>query len=96
MMAVLLNTRDIWTNARRPVIILSLYINFVGTYLMATYACNKYGLAVNISCAKYDVVLVDDSLELGNGNKGQIAKCPSYEGKIKSPSCCGEEMACSI
>jgi hypothetical protein len=26
----------------------------------------------------------------------QIAKCPSCAGKIKSPSCCSEEMACSI
>ena len=74
---------------------LTLY-QFRGTYVMATYACNKCGMAVNTSCAKCDVALVDDSLELGNGNKVQIAKCPSCEGKIKSPSCCGEEMACSI
>ena len=95
-MAVLLNTRDIWTNARRPVIILLLYRNFVRTCVMATYACNKCGMAVNTSCAKCEVALVDGSLELGNGTKVQIAKCPSCEGKIKSPSCCGEEMACSI
>ena len=63
---------------------------------MATYACDKCGMAVNTSCAKCGVALVDDSLDLGNGNKVQIAKCPSCAGKIKSPSCCGEEMACSI
>jgi hypothetical protein len=40
--------------------------------------------------------MVDDNLDLGNGTKVQIAKYPSCEGKIKSPSCCGEEMACSI
>ena len=68
------NTRDIWTNTRWPVIILWLYFNFVGSYVMATCACNKCGMAVNISCAKCDVALVDDSLELGNGNKVQIAK----------------------
>ena len=90
------NYRGIWTNTRWPVIILWLYINFVGSYVMATYACNKCGMAVNTSCAKCDVALVDDSLELDNGTKVQIAKCPSCAGKIKSPSCCGEEMACSI
>ena len=63
---------------------------------MATHACNNCGMAVNTSCAKFDVTLVDDSLELTNGTKVQIAKYPSCEGKIKSPSCCGEEMACSI
>ena len=63
---------------------------------MATYACNKCEMAVNASCAKCDVTLVDDILELGNGNKVQIAKYPNCAGKIKSPSCCGEEMACSI
>jgi hypothetical protein len=31
-------------------------------------------MAVNTSCAKCDVTLVDGSLELGNGNKVQIAK----------------------
>ena len=60
------NYRGIWTNTRWPVIILWLYINFVGSYVMATYACNKCGMAVNTSCAKCDVALVDDSLELDN------------------------------
>jgi hypothetical protein len=39
------NTRDIWTNTRWPVIILWLYFNFVESYVMATYACNKCGMA---------------------------------------------------
>ena len=89
-------TREVWTDTRRPVIILWLYFNSEGNDVMATYACNKCGMAVNTNCAKCDVTLVDDSLELDNGTKVQIAKCPSCEGKIKSPSCCGEEMACSI
>ena len=41
---------------------------------MATYASNKCGMAVNTNCAKCDVALVDDSLELDNGTKAQIAK----------------------
>jgi len=63
---------------------------------MATYECDKCGMAVNTTCAKCDTPLVDASLEIGDGKSVQIAKCPSCEGKIKSPSCCGEEMTCSI
>ena len=63
---------------------------------MATYECGKCGMAVKTTCAKCDVPLVDTSLEIGGGKCVQIAKCPSCEGKIKSPSCCGEEMTCSI
>ena len=63
---------------------------------MATYECGKCGMAVNTTCAKCDLPLVDASLEIGDGKSVQIAKCPSCLGKIKSPSCCGEEMTCSI
>ena len=63
---------------------------------MATYECDKCGMAVNTTCAKCDVPLVDASLKIGGGKSVQIAKCPNCEGKIKSPSCCGEEMTCSI
>ena len=54
---------------------------------MATYECGKCGMAVNTTCAKCDGPLVDASLEIGGGKSVQIAKCPSCEGKIKSPSC---------
>ena len=63
---------------------------------MATYECGKCGMAVNTTCAKCDVPLVDACLEIGDGKSVQIAKCPICEGKIKSPSCCGKEMTCSI
>ena len=62
------DTRDIWTNTRRPVILNFLYINFMGNYAMATCERNKCGMAVNTSFTKCDVALVDNSLELGNGN----------------------------
>ena len=38
---------------------------------------------------------VNDILEV-NGIDVQISKCPSCEGKIKSPLCCGEDMVCSL
>ena len=59
---------------------------------MATYECDACGMAVNASCAKCDVPLVDGSLTLDDGTVVQISKCPECEGKIKSPQCCGADM----
>ena len=64
-------------------------------FIMATYECDNCGMAVNATCAKCDVPLVDDIITTDNGSKVQVSECPSCEGKIKSPSCCGEEMTCS-
>ena len=63
---------------------------------MATYECNKCGMAVNTTCAKCDAKLVNDNLLLDNGSEVQISKCPNNHGKIKSPLCCGEDMTCSL
>ncbi|NBS19234.1 MAG: hypothetical protein EBS74_05520 [Flavobacteriia bacterium] len=62
---------------------------------MATYECNNCGMAVNASCAKCNQPLVDDILKLDDGTQVQISRCPSCNGKIKSPSCCGVEMVCN-
>ena len=63
---------------------------------MATYECIKCGMSVNTTCGKCGEALVDDQLQVDDGNSVQISKCPNEHGKIKSPSCCGEEMSCSI
>ena len=63
---------------------------------MATYYRGECGMAVNTTCAKCDAPLVDAGLEIGDGKSVQIARCPCCEGKIKSPSCFGKEMTCSI
>ena len=63
---------------------------------MATYECSECGMAVNATCAHCDSPLVDDILTLDDGTKVQISKCPNEHGKIKSPSCCGQEMTCTI
>mgnify|MGYP006966427732 FL=1 len=63
---------------------------------MATYECSECGMAVNATCAHCDSPLVDDILTLDDGTKVQISKCPNDHGKIKSPSCCGQEMICKI
>ena len=63
---------------------------------MATYECLKCGMSVNTNCAKCESPLVDDILKTDDGSEVQISKCPNGHGKIKSPSCCGEEMSCKV
>ena len=62
---------------------------------MATYECSECGMAVNATCAHCDSPLVDDILTLDDKTEVQISKCPNDHGKIKSPSCCGQEMTCT-
>ena len=62
---------------------------------MATYECSNCGMSVNATCGKCDAPLVDDVLKLDNGAEVQISKCPNDHGKIKSPTCCGNDMSCS-
>lgn len=63
---------------------------------MATYECKKCGMAVNASCAKCNTPLADGLLTLEDGSQVQISQCPSCEGKIKSPQCCGADMSCEV
>ncbi|MDG2139586.1 MAG: hypothetical protein P8J77_05240 [Flavobacteriales bacterium] len=63
---------------------------------METYKCNKCGMSVNATCGECNTPLVNDMLELDNGQEVQISKCPNGHGKIKSPLCCGEDMICTV
>ncbi len=63
---------------------------------MATYECKNCGMAVNASCAKCGAALENDSINKEDGSKVQVSKCPNNHGKIKSPTCCGEDMHCSV
>ena len=63
---------------------------------MATYKCDKCGMAVNATCAHCDAPLENGTLELEGGNSVQISQCPNGHGKIKSPLCCGQDMSCSV
>lgn len=62
----------------------------------ATYECFKCGMSVNASCAKCNEPLVNGVLEVSAGNTVQISQCPTCEGKIKSPMCCGADMSCAV
>ena len=63
---------------------------------MATYECSNCGMSVNATCGKCNEPLVDDILKIDDGSEVQVSKCPSGHGKIKSPSCCGQEMSCKV
>ena len=62
---------------------------------MATYECLKCGMSVNATCAKCNEPLVDDMIDTDT-SKVQVSKCPNDHGKIKSPSCCGQDMTCQV
>tara|TARA_B110000116_G_scaffold15781_1_gene12789 strand:+ start:858 stop:1049 length:192 start_codon:yes stop_codon:yes gene_type:complete len=62
---------------------------------MATYTCDKCGMSVNMTCATCDSELVNDTITTDSGVEVQVSKCPEGHGKIKSPMCCGDDMACA-
>lgn len=63
---------------------------------MATYTCDKCGMSVNMTCGKCGDQLVHDTLNKDDGSSVAISKCPNEHGKVKSPLCCGQDMACPI
>lgn len=57
------------------------------------YHCDKCGMGVKgLICTKCNQALVKDTVTTANGSKVQVAKCPNGCGKIKSPTCCGQDM----
>ena len=68
---------------------------------MSKYKCNECGMSVKTSCGECDTPLVDGALDLDDGSQVKIsqcqqADCTNYNGKIKSPLCCGNDMSCAI
>ena len=63
---------------------------------MATYECSNCGMSVNATCGKCNEPLVDDIIKKEDGSEVQVSKCPNDHGKIKSPSCCGQDMNCTV
>ena len=43
---------------------------------MATYRCGVCGMRVNTTCSDCNEQLVNDTLELEDGRKVQISRCP--------------------
>jgi hypothetical protein len=59
--------------------------------------CNKCGMGVKgLTCSKCNTSLVNDEITTSSNQKVQVAKCPKGCGMIKSPTCCGQDMVCSV
>lgn len=63
---------------------------------MALYTCPACGMSVNTTCGACEAALVDDVLVKDDGTRISISVCPNGHGKIKSPMCCGSDMACAV
>ena len=64
---------------------------------MAIYTCEKCGMSIGtMTCGKCGAELKHGTLKLPDGRSVDIAECPNGHGKVKSPTCCGTDMSCSI
>lgn len=60
------------------------------------YHCEKCGMGVkNLTCTKCNSPLKDGTVSTPDGKKVHVAECPKGCGKIKSPTCCQQDMSCS-
>jgi hypothetical protein len=53
-------------------------------------------MSVNTTCGKCDAALVNDVIVKDDGTRVGISACLNGHGKIKSPMCCGTDMACAV
>jgi len=61
---------------------------------MAKYNCSDCGMeVVNITCGKCGSELEYKEITKGDGSTVGISECPKGCGRIKSPLCCGHDMA---
>ncbi len=64
---------------------------------MAACTCAKCGMSVGtMTCGHCGKELEHDTLATEGGATVHISKCPDGHGKVKSPMCCGQDMASSV
>jgi hypothetical protein len=64
---------------------------------MAAYTCAKCGMSIGtMTCGECGAELVHGTLTMEAGGTVAISSCPNGHGKVKSPSCCGEDMTCEV
>ena len=63
---------------------------------MAVYTCEKCGMSVGtMTCGKCGKQLEHGTLTTDDCTEVNVSKCPDGHGKVKSPMCCGADMASS-
>ena len=61
---------------------------------MAVYKCEACGMSIGtMTCGTCDKELDHGSITADSGDVIQVSKCPDGHGMIKSPMCCGQDMA---
>ena len=62
---------------------------------MSTYTCSTTDCDMEVTgltCGNCGTALEHAVLEKDDGSTVSISKCPKGHGKIKSPTCCGQDM----
>jgi hypothetical protein len=49
-----------------------------------------------MTCGKCGKELKHDTLTKPDGGQVHVSTCPEGHGKVKSPMCCGQDMACKV
>ena len=61
---------------------------------MSKYSCGDCGMKVhNLTCGSCGNELNHATIDKDDGTSVGVAQCPKGCGKIKSPMCCGHDMA---
>ena len=61
---------------------------------MAAYKCDKCGMSVGtMTCGECGKELVHGTITTPEGENIHVSECPDGHGKVKSPMCCGQDMA---
>ena len=48
-----------------------------------------------MTCGRCDRELERGDVTLDDGRSVHVSRCPDDHGMVKSPMCCGQDMACS-
>ena len=64
---------------------------------MAIYKCEKCGMSIgSMTCGECGKELVHNTIKTESGETVHVSECPDGHGKVKSPLCCGQDMACKV
>ena len=64
---------------------------------MSAYTCKKCGMSVgSMTCGKCGKELKHGKITTADGKTVHVSECPAGHGKVKSPMCCGQDMACEV
>ena len=64
---------------------------------MSKYTCSDCSMEViNVTCGKCNSELEYKELTKDDGSTVNVSECPNGHGRIKSPTCCGHDMAAAV